>query len=69
MSHGTNGMGYPKNVFVPWDGMIVKIFRPMGHIPTNLRPMGPMGWDGTGPSRPTRSSDLNVILLVIINNI
>jgi hypothetical protein len=26
---GWDGMGYPKYVFVPWAGMIIKIFRPV----------------------------------------
>jgi hypothetical protein len=43
-----------------WD--IQKMFSShgTGRIPADLRPMGPMEWDGMGPSRPTRSPVLHV---------
>jgi len=40
--------GIFKKIFVPWDGTMFKIFRPIPSHGTEFSEKRPMGWDGMG---------------------
>jgi hypothetical protein len=54
--------GIFKKIFVPWDGTMFKIFRPIPSHGTEFSEKRPMGWDGMGWDYPIPRGALVLII-------